>query len=270
MRDTEAVPTRRGGGTRNLPPAPMRTKSEGVFLMTAITNAGTESPLRLISAKVVESGINDNVFYRLFTSTTLSPAALARVFQQYYYYIRTFPQILAGLSHRVDDEFVRMKLARTVVSELGDNGAGDAHYKMFERVLRSVGIELADWRTAQHIPEAAELVDGLRDLFLRQPTARALGGHYVIEEFGLPMINALYEGFRRYPGWNVEDFAYFHLHMLIESDHVDWIAAAVERISDDPAARAGVLDGADQTIALLQRFWAGLYRCALDDSASAA
>jgi pyrroloquinoline-quinone synthase len=238
--------------------------------MTVTTNAVTESPLHVISAKVVDSGLNDNVFYQLFTSTTLSPTALARVFQQYYYYIRTFPQILAGLSHRVDDEFVRMKLARTVVSELGDNGAGDAHYKMFERVLTSVGITLEDWRTARHIPEAVELVDGLRDLFLRQPTARALGGHYVIEEFGLPMINALYEGFRRYPGWNVADFAYFHLHMLIEGDHVDWIAAAVERICEDPAQRDDVLAGADQTIALLQRFWAGLYRCALDGPATAA
>jgi pyrroloquinoline-quinone synthase len=237
--------------------------------MTVTTSAAPESAVSAISAKVVESGLNDNAFYRLFTSATLSPAALARVFQQYYYYIRTFPQILAGLSHRVDDEFVRMKLARTVVSELGDN-VGEAHYKMFERVLASVDIPLEDWHTARHIPEAVELVDGLRDLFLRQPTERALGGHYVIEEFGLPMINALYEGFRRYPGWSVEDFAYFHLHMLIESDHVDWIAAAVERISDDPAARADVLDGADQTIALLQRFWAGLYRCALDDPASAA
>jgi pyrroloquinoline-quinone synthase len=237
--------------------------------MTVTTSAQTDSPLRMISAKVVDSGLNDNAFYRLFTSTTLSPEALARVFQQYYYYIRTFPRILAGLSHRVDDEFVRMKLARTVVSELGDNG-GEAHYKMFERVLTSVGVTLQDWQTTQHIPEAVELVDGLRDLFLRQPTERALGGDYVIEEFGLPMINALYEGFRRYPGWDVGDFAYFHLHMLIEGDHVDWISAAVERISGDPAARADVLAGADQTIALLQRFWDGLYRCALDGPASTA
>lgn len=215
-----------------------------------------------IKELVLESNINDNAFYRTFMSRRLDPAALKNVFQQYYYYIRTFPQILAGLSARVDNELVRMKLARTVVSELGDNGEGKAHFQMFEDVLAAVGTKLDDWRETEHIAEAEGLVNGLRHLFLEKPTNYALGAHYVIEEFGFPMIAALYEGFRQYDGWKHGDYAYFYLHLLIESNHVDWIGDAVLEAAKDPASSEQIQRGAEEVLVLLTRFWAGLDRLA--------
>ena len=76
-----------------------------------------------------------------------------------------------------------MKISRTVVSELGD-GIGDAHFLMFEQVLKGVGVVLDDYRTVQHAPEAQELVASLRRLFLEDSPNCAIGAHYVIEELG--------------------------------------------------------------------------------------
>jgi pyrroloquinoline-quinone synthase len=212
-----------------------------------------------------ESGINTNDFYMTFRKEPLDPSTLKHVFQQYYYYIRTFPQILAGLSARVDSELIRMKLARTVVSELGDNGEGKPHFQMFEDVLAGVGVALDDWTTVDHIPEVQHLVAGLRNLFLERPTNYALGAHYVIEEFGFPMIVNLYEGFRLYKGWKHADLMYFYLHLLVEANHVDWIGDAVLEAATTPNDAADIRAGAEEVLVLLKKFWAGLNRLALID-----
>jgi pyrroloquinoline-quinone synthase len=195
----------------------------------------------------------------------LPAGGLKMVFQSYYFYIRTFPQILAGLSFRVESDFVRKKLARTVVSELGDEH-GIPHYVMFEQVLQSVGVGLDDYTTAVHIPEAENLVKGLRQLFLDGPPICAVGAHYVIEEAGLPMIVALYEGFRHYKGWTAESFGYFYIHMLVEKEHVEWIRGALLDAAIDDQAFEQALQGARDAISLLSDFWTGLNR-ALEFSA---
>ncbi|WP_165856080.1 TenA family transcriptional regulator [Marinobacter sp. JSM 1782161] len=215
-----------------------------------------------IQQKVEQSGINHNPFYQTFRSTTLDKPTLKDVFQQYYYYIRTFPQILSGLAPRVDDEVIRLKICRTVVSELGD-GHGDPHFKMFTDSLSSLGVTLEDIDTVEHCPEARQLVQDLERLFLSEHPNYAIGAHYVIEEFGFPMIVNLYEGFRRYEGWEHEDYNYFYLHILIESNHVDWIQDAVQAAVTDDESAAQVLSGADQVLQSLQQFWEGLNRIAL-------
>jgi pyrroloquinoline-quinone synthase len=215
-----------------------------------------------IKKMIEEAHINDNAFYKQFRATKLCPETMKTVFQQYYYYIRTFPQILAGASARTSSELVRMKLARTVVSELGD-GIGDPHFIMFEKVLASLGVTLDPIDQADHIPEVEGLVDGLRRLLLKEPSNVGLGAHYVIEEIGLPMIVNLYEGFRLYDGWRTEDYGYFYLHMLVETDHVEWIRDAVIDVAGTGSARTEILTGAREVIALLANFWNGLYRLSL-------
>jgi len=220
-----------------------------------------EDIIRSMKGMIAASGINTNAFYKTFRQAPLPPATLKKVFQQYFYYIRTFPQILAGTSHRTESEVIRMKLARTVVSELGD-GVGEAHFIMFERVLAGVGIQLDDWKKVEYIPEASALVAGLRRIFLEGSTEQAIGAHYIIEEFGFPMIANLYEGFRLYDGWQHEDFTYFYLHMLVETDHVEWISDAVMEAAREARNGNDILEGAADVLNLLTRFWDGLNRVA--------
>jgi pyrroloquinoline-quinone synthase len=214
-----------------------------------------------IKKMIAESGINENVFYQTFRRAPLPKEVLKEVFQQYYLYIRTFPQILSGLAPRVDDELIRQKISRTVVSELGDD-EGEPHFIMFENVLKGIGVELDDYRTVEHAPEAEELVANLRRLFLEESPNCAIGAHYVIEEFGFPMIVNLYEGFRLYSGWQHEDYNYFYLHILIESNHVDWIQEALLAAASDPLAREEIISGAAQVLDSLNAFWHGLNRIA--------
>jgi pyrroloquinoline-quinone synthase len=214
-----------------------------------------------VKKMVAESGINENVFYKTFRKEPLPLEVVKEVFQQYYLYIRTFPQILSGLAPRVDDELIRQKISRTVVSELGD-GEGDPHFVMFEQALKGIGVELDDYRTVQHAPEAEELVANLRRLFLGEPPNYAIGAHYVIEEFGFPMIANLYEGFRLYSGWEHEDFNYFYLHILIECNHVDWIQDALLAAATDEVASEQIISGAAQVLDSLDAFWQGLNRIA--------
>lgn len=159
-----------------------------------------------------------------------------------------------------------MKLSRTVVSELGDNDDGDAHFKMFEDVLAAVGVTLDDWRNADYETETVQLVKGLEKIFLTGNCNTALGAHYVIEEFGFPMIVALYEGFRMYPGWKHEDYMYFYLHLLIECHHVDWIGAAVREAAVDEKSVNAIEAGARDVLKLLAAFWSGLYRIATSEN----
>lgn len=222
--------------------------------------AGTEVIAR-IKQMIDDSGINENAFYQTLRKEPLPKEVLKEVFQQYYYYIRTFPQILAGLAARVDDEFIRLKSARTVVSELGD-GHGDAHYIMFEKALAGIGVVLDDYRTVEHAPEAEQLVGNLRRLFLDESSNYSVGAHYVIEEFGFPMIVNLYEGFRLYDGWEHEDYNYFYLHILIEANHVDWVQDALLAAAKEETAREELIQGAAQVLEALTIFWNGLNRIA--------
>lgn len=204
--------------------------------------------------------VDDNRFYENFRSRDLTRDELQFFADQYFYYIRTFPQILAGLSHRVDSEAVRVELAKTIVSELGEGTPGKKHFELFQNVIGALGIKVRDDLAVPHNAESEALVDGLRQIFLRDSTIVAVGGHYTIEKVGLGMIHNLYEGFRRYPQITVENMEYFYLHLFLEADHVAWISEAVRQHTSDPKAVAELEEGAFRVAKLLADFWEGLYQ----------
>lgn len=216
--------------------------------------------IEVIKNMIEESNINENKFYKTFREKELPLEKIKPIFQQYYLYIRTFPEILSGLAPRVDDELIRLKISRTVVSELGD-GRVAPHFSMFEESLSAIGVTLDDYKSVDYTTETRQLIDDLNRLFLEESPNKAIGAHYVIEEFGLPMIINLYEGFRLYDGWKHEDFNYFYLHILIESNHVDWIQdALVEASKGGDGAREELISGASEVLQSLTNFWSGLHR----------
>lgn len=219
-----------------------------------------EEVFALLDQQIESVPVDNNRFYDSFRARDLNKDELQFFADQYFYYIRTFPQILAGLSHRVESEAVRVELAKTIVSELGDGLPGKKHFELFQKVMRAVGIEVSDIHEVKHIPESEALVQGLRQIFLKDPPIVAIGGHYTIEKVGLGMIHNLYEAFRRYPTITVEDMEYFYLHLFIEADHVAWISEAVKQHIDDPSSRQQLEEGALRVAKLLADFWEGLYQ----------
>lgn len=200
----------------------------------------------------------ENDFFRSFRSGDITIEDVKMFSDQYYLYIRTFPQILAGLCARVEQESVRKELAKTIVSELGGS-EGQIHFKLYEQAVEPLGVTIAKLDEADYLPEAVALVEGIKKLFLTDSIEAALGGHYTIELSGLPMIKSLYEGFRVFKSSTVESLEYFYLHLLIEREHVEWIHAAVEQVAD-PSARDDIRRGALTIAGLLGDFWDAMQR----------
>ena len=225
----------------------------------SIVSEGIESFFDRLDGVIATSSAVNNEFFDAFRRGGLNESQLQVFADQYYYYIRTFPQILAGLSHRVEHESIRVALAKTVVSELGNGEPGQIHFEMFERAIGQLGVAPKDIREVEHITEVVALVEGIREQFLEGSLAVALGGHYVIEQTGLPMMINLYEGFRTYPLSTVGSLEYFYLHLLVEQDHVIWIKSAVRQLLTDSAEPSEVERGVTHFINLLSDFWRGLY-----------
>lgn len=220
--------------------------------------------VRHIRRLIDESGVNDNEFFRNFKAGKVSLDGVKTVGQQFFHYNRTFTQTMAGLCFRTESEMTRLRLAQTVVSELG-GGHDDPHFTLFQKALAGIGVKIDD--DPRRVPRTAEtdkFVEGLKELFTELPPYHAVGAHFVLEETGAPMIAALYEGFRHYPGWKHEDFGYFYIHMIVEKDHVEWIEAAVVEAANDAVGSRQIEAGARRVLELLGVFWSGLNRLSLE------
>jgi pyrroloquinoline-quinone synthase len=225
--------------------------------MTTTGTSPTDQFFAALDADIAASRAVNNRFFAAFRDGRFTVDDIRFFTDQYYLYIRTFPQILAGLAHRVDDEGIRRELAKTIVSELGGS-AGEVHFRLFERAIGPLGITATPIDEAEHIEAAVALVDGIKELFYNDTVEAALGGHYTIEQSGLPMISSFYEGFRRFPESTYESMEYFYLHLLVEHDHVVWIRGAVQRALGDDTTRADIRRGALRIADLLGDFWDAL------------
>lgn len=67
-------------------------------MTTLQENINDKNLIEEIREMINNSGINENEFYKTFQKEVLPLDTVKTIFQQYYYYIRTFPQILSGLS----------------------------------------------------------------------------------------------------------------------------------------------------------------------------
>ncbi len=213
-----------------------------------------------IDQKIHETGCNTNPFYGLIKSRPLQVPELKFFADQIYLNMMHFPRAIAGLSARVEEDAVCAELAHTVVVELGEGKPGRAHSELFEKALVPMGISVADWRSAYHTPATLALVQGVRELFLSGPTLAALGGNYALEKTGLPMLQALYEGFRRLPGSSVASMEYFYLHLAVEAEHIESMAGALGIALKRPEDAALIEEGAVRVGRLLNDFWVAIHR----------
>ncbi len=213
-----------------------------------------------IDRKIFETGCNTNPFYELIQRRPLKASELKFFADQIYLNMMHFPRAIAGLSARVEDDAVCAELAHTVVVELGEGKPGRAHSELFEKTLVPMGISVTDWRSAYHTPETLALVKGVRDLFLSGPTLSALGGNYALERTGLPMLQALYEGFRLLPGASIASMEYFYLHLAVEAEHIESMAGALRVAMKQPADAVPIEEGAVRVGRLLNDFWVAIHR----------
>ena len=124
---------------------------------------GTPLPVQFALEVVRDpTGCNTNPFYALIQRRPLTASELKLFADQFYFVMKHFPRIIAGLASRIDIDEVCAELAKTVVVELGEGQPGRAHWQLFEKAVIPMGISMGDWRTAYHLPETLALVDGVR------------------------------------------------------------------------------------------------------------
>src|SRR5207245_1911517 len=79
--------------------------------------------------------VNTNVFFQAFKDQYLSRSQLQMFLRQYHYFCKHFVKVLEGLLYKtpVDALEMRVELAKTLHSELGNGCAEQAHSRLLER-----------------------------------------------------------------------------------------------------------------------------------------
>src|SRR6266852_3138540 len=84
--------------------------------------------------------VNTNAFFQAFKDQRLSRTQLRTFLRQYHYFCKHFVKVLEGLLYKtpVDALEMRVELAKTLHSELGNGRAEQAHIRVLERFATAV------------------------------------------------------------------------------------------------------------------------------------
>src|SRR2546422_42649 len=102
------------------------------------------APSRFLDALVQElkdHPVNTNVFFQAFKDQHLGRRQLQTFLRQYHYFCKHFVKVLEGLLYKtpVGALEMRVELAKTLHSELGNGCAEQAHSRLLERFAAAVG-----------------------------------------------------------------------------------------------------------------------------------
>ena len=87
---------------------------------------------------------------------------------------------------------MRVELAKTLYSELGNGSPSHAHIRHLERFARSTGVTQANLKATQPVPEVQQYLDLLQHLFVEAGHLQALGAELAVENNRRIRISILY------------------------------------------------------------------------------
>lgn len=206
--------------------------------------------------------VNTHRFFRVFRDRALSPDQLRTFTRQYHLFCHRFVKLLEGLLYHTPVEALDMRigLAKTLNSELGDGKADQAHIRHLERFAQRVGLPLADLLSTEPIPELRRYLEVLSRLFLASPYLVALGAELAVETTAISEFRFLLPGLRKYPQFEDRDLWFFSMHLQEETLHGDWLTEAVRQTASSPDDLALVAQGARETVDAWQECWDGFHR----------
>jgi pyrroloquinoline-quinone synthase len=196
-----------------------------------------------------------NEFFVMLSCPQWSHARLAAFSHEYYYWIRSFPGILASLVANVNDEESRFFLVEILHSELGSGHSERAHHKLFKQLVLSLGVAEEEIHSRCYWAETEALVTGMLTLYGDSCICRALGAQYALEKQALPMIQNLDRGLRCLQHVKDSPFDYFDLHMMEEPEHLRCMQECVTRHLGHAEDRDEVSRGAFDCLSLIATFW---------------
>jgi len=112
--------------------------------------------------------VNTNPFFLAFREQRLTRGQLQEWLAQYHYFCKHFVKALEGLLYRtpVDELEMRVELAKTLHSELGNGRSDRAHIRLLERFAGAAGLHSMDLARTVPLPEVADYLELLGRLFV--------------------------------------------------------------------------------------------------------
>ena len=205
--------------------------------------------------------VNTNCFFLAFRDRFLTTYELQTFVKQYHYFCHRFVKELEGLLYHtpLEELEMRIELAKTLYSELGEGSAEHAHIRGLERFAQVLGLSPAQLAQTQPIPEVSRYLQVLHRLFSGSGYLAALGAELAVETTAGSEFHYFLPGLRKYPQFTSQDLAFFELHLEEESKHSLWLANAVRKTAKSSEDLELVATGARETAAAWHFFWQGMY-----------
>jgi hypothetical protein len=205
----------------------------------------------------------------------LSIDALRAVVLQYRYFTRAFITDLSLLVARCPEGRLRSLLGQLVDEELGMGNPDEAHARLYDRFLETIGAITPDASEAELCAAAHPKVDALLVELNQRTTRRSplyaigmrgLGGECVCGVY----FSVMHTHLRKHP-FIVEheadiDWKFWDIHAgHADVEHNELVRAAVAELLEDrhhrqPGAVTELSDGYDFGTAMWDAFWTAVYR----------
>ena len=127
--------------------------------------------------------VNTHPFFCAFKEQRLSIPQLQTWLRQYHYFCKHFVKLLEGLLYKtpVDELEMRVELAKTLHSELGDGDSDCAHIRLLERFAESLELDKEALDKTTPFPEVSTYLSVLHRLFVESDYLTALGSELAVE-----------------------------------------------------------------------------------------
>jgi pyrroloquinoline quinone (PQQ) biosynthesis protein C len=206
--------------------------------------------------------VNTNPFFVAFGRQPFTKGQLQEWLAQYHYFCKHFVKLLEGLLYRtpLDQLEMRVELAKTLHSELGSGSSDQAHVRLLERFAGAAGLHSIDLARTVPIPQVAQYLHLLEQLFVEADYLVALGAELAVEVTAGAEFQYFYPGLLQYGEFSAHDLMFFELHLETEVDHGAWLMNAVSRTAKSQADFDQVARGARATADAWEVFWKGMYR----------
>jgi len=213
----------------------------------------------MLREKVLRHGAINNPYLDRFKRGDLSDEDLRDYAIQFYGFVKNFPRILATLLANTPDPKAADELCIILASELGNGEPEKRHEYLYQRFLRSIGIDPKAALMAGLATETQEFISGMVELYGHRDYGVALGASFGLENMAITMWNHLLPGLQKLkekPEHRTMDLTYFTFHRDLEKEHEDSMEEALSHSTE--LAVDSLKYGIETMLNDLQRMWMGL------------
>ena len=216
--------------------------------------------LQELQQELEQHPVNSNIYFQKFLNQSLSPQQLRMFLKQYHYFCKHFVKLLEGLLYRtpVDQINMRIELAKTLYSELGNGKPGQAHITLLTNFSRALGIKDEELARTEPLPSVITYLETLDRLFMESDFLRALGAELAVEVTAASEFKYFYPGLSGYDMFKDQDLEFFRLHLEEEAQHESWLLDAVEATAESHEDYERVALGARSAADAWHSFWLGM------------